>query len=192
MTANDFKLHDALSAPAVSADILASVQDQWGFIPNLHRVLAESPAALEVYQSLWQIVERTSLTPVERNAVYLAIIRENRCGYCMAGHTMMSRLAGLDEEQIDGLREGRPLDDPKLEALRHFASLVVRDHGFVSEYEVAALKAAGYTNETVLEVLVIAATKLISTYTNHIARTLLDGFMSSAEWTLPETLRRAG
>lgn len=43
-------------------------------MPNLHRVLAESPAALEAYNTLWEIAEKTSFTPQERNIASLAII----------------------------------------------------------------------------------------------------------------------
>jgi hypothetical protein len=43
---NGFTLHDTTSAPPASAEILNGVQKTWGFVPNLHRILAESPAAL--------------------------------------------------------------------------------------------------------------------------------------------------
>src|ERR1700757_643112 len=71
---NGFTLHDTKTAPAASAEILNGVQKSWGFVPNLHRVLAESPAALEAYSTLWGIAEKTNFTPQERNIVYLAII----------------------------------------------------------------------------------------------------------------------
>jgi hypothetical protein len=53
------------------------VQKSWGLVPNLHRVLAESPAALEAYATLWGIAEKTGFTPQERNIVYIAIILDN-------------------------------------------------------------------------------------------------------------------
>jgi alkylhydroperoxidase family enzyme len=77
------------NAPAASVEILNAVQKAWGFVP----VLAESPAALEAYSSLWGIAEKTSFTAQERNVAYLAIIYENECTYCMAGHTNLSRMA---------------------------------------------------------------------------------------------------
>ena len=49
---NGFKMHDAATAPAASAEMLNGVQKAWGFVPNLHRILAESPAALEAYSTL--------------------------------------------------------------------------------------------------------------------------------------------
>jgi len=191
MTTNDFALLDTTTAPLASAAILDGVQKAWGFVPNLHRVLANSPAALEAYAALWTIAEKTSFTPVERNVAYLAIIYENECTYCMAGHSNLSRMAAVEPGHIAAVREGRPIADAKLEALRHFAGVVTRNRGAVSEAEVAAFKAAGFDNRAVLDLLVLAATKLISNYTNHLADTPLDDFMKGAEWTAPGMRRTA-
>lgn len=191
MTINAFKVHDANTAPARSAEILASVQKAWGFVPNLHRVLAESPAALEAYATLWSIAEKTNFTPVERNVAYLSIIYENECVYCMAGHTNLSRMAKVSDDVIAAVREGRPIVDAKLESLRRFAALVTRNRGAVNQRDVEAFKAAGYGNQAILDVLVLAATKLISNYTTHLAQTPLDSFMKGAEWKAPGKLKAA-
>jgi hypothetical protein len=74
---NGFTLHDTSSAPLASAEILNGVQKAWGFVPNLHRVLAESPAALEAYGTLWGIAEKTGFTTHERN-IALAGAADNR------------------------------------------------------------------------------------------------------------------
>jgi NAD(P)-dependent dehydrogenase (short-subunit alcohol dehydrogenase family) len=154
-TAKRFKVHDTTTAPAPSAEILKGVQKAWGFVPNLHRVLAESPAALEAYATLWGIAEKTRFTP------------------------------------IAAVREGRPIADAKLEALRRFAALVTRNRGVVSHAEVEAFKAAGYDNQAILDVLVLSATKLISNYANHLAQTPLDAFMKGSEWQAPGKLEVA-
>ncbi|WP_420391235.1 carboxymuconolactone decarboxylase family protein [Acuticoccus sp.] len=188
---NDFVMHTDASAPEASRPLLDDVRAAWGFVPNLHTVLAESPAALEAYGTLWAIFERTSLTPVERNVAYLAIIYENGCEYCMAGHTGLSRRAHVPEEAIAAVRDGRPLADARLEALRRFAALVTRQRGEVAPTDVAAFKAAGYDNRAVLDVLVGAATKLISNYANHLAETPNDAFMAGLEWSRPAAQRAA-
>lgn len=185
---NGFVEHTDESAPEGSRAILDGVKAAWGFAPNLHTVLAESPAALEAYTTLWGVFEKTSFSPVERNVVYLAIIYENECEYCMAGHTGLSKMAGVKDAHIAAIRENRPIDDPKLEALRVFAAKVTRDRGVVAEADVAAFKAAGFTNQSILDVLVGAATKLISNYANHLADTPNDGFMAGNEWTRPGKL----
>jgi len=191
MTINGFELLDSTTAPAASAEMLEGVKKAWGFVPNLNRVLAASPAATEAYATLWGISEKTSFTPQERHIAYLAIIYENECTYCMAGHTNLSKMAKVAEADIYAIREGRELDDPKLEALRSFAAKVTRHRGVVSEADVAAFKAAGYTNQSVLDILVLAATKLISNYTNHLADTPIDPFMKGVEWVAPGHLKAA-
>jgi AhpD family alkylhydroperoxidase len=140
---------------------------------------------------MWGIAEKTGFTPQERNIAYLAIIYENECTYCIAGHTNLSRMAKVDNDAIKAVREGRPIADSKLEALRQFAARITRQRGFVSEGDVAAFKAAGYDNRAVLDVLVLAATKLISNYTNHLAQPPNDAFMKGAEWTAPGKLKAA-
>ena len=191
MTINSFVVHDSTTAPAASAAILEDVRNAWGFVPNLHRVLAESPAALEAYATLWTIAEKTAFTPVERNVAYLSIIYENECTYCMAGHSNLSRMAKVDDATIAAVRNGQPIGDAKLEALRVFAAQVTRNRGVVSPSDVAAFKNAGYSNQAILDVLVLAAAKLISNYTNHLAATPLDPFMKGAEWTAPGHLKTA-
>jgi len=190
MTSHGFVLHDTNTAPQASVQILDNVQKAWSFVPNLHRVLAESPAALEAYATLWGIAEKTGFTTVERNIAYLSIIYENECTYCMAGHSNLSRMGHVEPDHIAAVREGRPISDAKLEALRAFAASVTRNRGVVGTPEIAAFKAAGYDNRAILDVLVLAATKLISNYTNHIVDTPLDGFMKGAEWAAPGRLKK--
>lgn len=106
---NGFKLHDTTTAPAASTGILDGVRESWGLVPNLHSVLAESPAALEAYATLWGIAEKTGFTPQKRNIVYIAIIYDNECTYCTAGHTNLSRMTKVEPEAITAVREGLSL-----------------------------------------------------------------------------------
>lgn len=191
MTINQFTLHDTASAPKASVATLEAVQKAWNFVPNLHRVLAESPVALEAYSQLFTLADNTSFTPVERHVAYLAIIFENECTYCMAGHTNLSRMAGVAEADIQAVRDDAPLEDARLQALRVFAAAVTRQRGAVSTAQVDAFKAAGFDNQAILDLLVLASAKLISNYTNHLAGTPLDGFMKGAEWQAPGRLNRA-
>lgn len=183
-----FTLHTPATAPARSGEILQDIEKAWGFIPNLHRELAESPQALEAYGTLWNLVEKTEFSPVERHTAYLAVIYENGCEYCMAGHTKLSLGAGLTSAQVEDIRNNRPLPDAKLQALRRFAAEVTSQRGRLSDAQVSSFLKAGYNNRAILDVLLIAATKLISNYTNHLAHTPLDAFMKGSEWSAPKTV----
>jgi hypothetical protein len=67
---NAFTLHDTITAPPGSAEIIEGAQKAWRFVPNLHRVVAESPAALKAYSALWKIAEKTSFSPQARYIAY--------------------------------------------------------------------------------------------------------------------------
>jgi AhpD family alkylhydroperoxidase len=188
-----FTVHTEATAPEAAKPRLAEVKKAWGFIPTLHGTLAESPIALDAYDTLFGLVAKSSFTPAEQQGAYLAINVLHECEYCTAGHTYLARAAKLDEAAIQALRNSQPIADARLEALRGFTESVVRERGFVGDAAVDAFLAAGFTRENVLEVVTIVATKTISNYVNHITHTPKEGFMAdpSLAWTAPRNRARA-
>jgi AhpD family alkylhydroperoxidase len=173
------------TAPEAAKPIFAGVKSAFGFVPNLQAYMAESPELLAGYTALWDLFSKSSLTPHEQQVVYLTANFENECHYCMAGHTTLARMQKMGEDVITALRAGTEVPDARLEALHRFATLVVRNRGFVADADVDAFIAAGFTRRNVLDVILGAATKLMSNYTNHIVHTPLDAFMKGNEWTKP-------
>ncbi len=181
----DYPLHSLDTAPEAARPILGAAQASWGFVPNLLAVLAEAPVALEGYTTLFGLFDRSSFTPVERQVVYLTVNYENDCHYCMAGHSVLARMAGMVPADIEALRNGLPPADARLNALHRFTVAMVRQRGFVDTAETDAFLAAGFSKAQILEVVLGIATKTLSNYTNHIAATPLDPFMTGAEWSRP-------
>ncbi len=188
-----FTVHTVATAPQGSKDRLAAVNKGWGFIPQLHGILAESPVTLEAYDTLFALVAKSSFTPPEQQVAYLAINVLHGCEYCTAGHTWLARNAHVAEDTIQALRNGTPIADPRLEALRAFAETVVRERGLAGDKAVAAFLAAGFTRAQVLEVVTIVATKTISNYTNHLTHTPLESFMAdpALKWVAPASRAKA-
>ena len=58
-------------APAEAQPRLEAAQKNNGFLPNLVRLLANAPVALETYQTVGEINGRASLTLAEREAVQI-------------------------------------------------------------------------------------------------------------------------
>lgn len=186
-----FTIHTPATAPEAARPTLEGATKAFGFLPNLHAILAEAPAALEGYGALWAIFEKSSFTPAERQVVYLTANFENECRYCMAGHSVLGKMAGLPDAAITALRDGSEIPDAKLEALHAFTTAVVRNRGFVDDALVEAFLAAGYGRQQILEVILGVAVKTISNYTNHIADTPLDAFMKDTVWTPPAARKTA-
>ena len=173
-----FTVHTVGSAPEGSKVRLAAVKKAWSFVPQLHGILAESPVTLEAYDTLFGLVARSSFTPVEQQVAYLAINVLHACEYCTAGHTWLARNAHVPEDVIQALRNGTPIPDARLRALRLFADTVVRERGAAGDAAVDAFIAAGFTQAQVLEVVTIIATKTISNYVNHLTHTPKESFMA--------------
>ena len=189
-TTTTFPLHDETTAPEGAREALAATKKNFGMIPNLERVMATAPPLLTGYSTLWDLFDQTSLSPVERQVVYLTANYENECIYCVPWHSLLARKAGMDKNSIEALRSGAPLPDPKLEALRTFARTLIANRGKVSEAELNAFFEAGYTDAQAMEVILGLAVKLMSNYTNSIAGTPLDKQVERFRWRKPTIAER--
>lgn len=178
-----FTVHSAQTAPAGSRPFIEAAGKAFGLVPNLIGVFAESPAVAEGYLSLAGAFQKSGLTPLEREIVLIGASVENDCHYCVAAHTTVTQGQKLDQTVIQAVRQGGPIADAKLESLRQFAVSVVRNRGWVSDGEVEAFLAAGYSKANVLEVVLGIGLKTISNYTNHIAETPLDGAFQANAFT---------
>ncbi len=174
----DFPVLTDEQLPASEADLLAAVNKDFGFIPNLERVLAQAPAALRGYVALWDLIEQTSLTPLQQQLVCQQINRLHDCHYCLAHHDQLLKRAGADAATRQALLDNTALDDPGLHALRTFTIELVNARGFVAPASQQAFLAAGYTSQQMLEVILILSCKVISNYSNHLAHTPLETFVA--------------
>ena len=161
---------------------------EFGGVPNLHAVMAESPQLLGGYHALWGLFKNTSLTPLEQQVVYQTSNFENNCHYCVPGHTGLMMKGKMPKDVLDALRDGTPIADAKLQALREFTRLMVVNRGHVGDDALQDFLDAGYTQQAALDVIVGLATKVMSNYTNAIAHTELDAGMKPLAWTKPETV----
>lgn len=188
---NIFDAYTVDTAPADSKPLIEGTKAAFGFVPNLQSFMAESPELLAGYSALWDLFSKSTLTPHEQQVVYLSSNFENDCHYCMAGHSTLAKMIKMDPAVIAALRAGTELPDAKLEALHRFTTIVVRERGFVTDAQVDAFLAAGYTRRNVFEVILGVATKVMSNYTNHIVHTPYDAFMKGNEWTKPQAAAAA-
>lgn len=175
------------TASASAQHALHMTNQAFGMIPNLQRFMAESPVLLNAYSEVWDIFHNQStLTPAEQQVVLLTVSFENNCEYCMSGHSLLARKAGVDPTTLEELRAGRPLSDIRLQVLRAFTAKMVRDRGWVADHDVAEFLNAGFTKAQVFEVIAGLALKVMSNYTNHITHTPLDAFMAGTRWKKPD------
>jgi uncharacterized peroxidase-related enzyme len=162
------------SAPAASQPVLAAVKQQLGVAPNLFRLIANSPAALEGYVGLSGALNKGALPAPTRERIALAVAEINGCDYCLSAHTYLGKnIAKLDDAEIAANRAGSSTD-PRADAAVRFAAKVVRQRGHVSEDDVGAVKAAGYDDAQVIEIVLHVALNTLTNYVNEVAKTDID------------------
>jgi uncharacterized peroxidase-related enzyme len=178
----EFTVHDENSAAAEAKPALAQAKKHLGFIPHLYGVLAESPQAFAAYQALSDQLRKSSLSIPAQQVVLLTASRHNGCAYCVAVHSTLAAASKVDAAVIEAVRDDKPIDDPKLEAVRRFTGLVVDTRGWVPDDDVQAFLGAGFTRRQVLDILTGVAMKTLSNYTNHLAHTALDDAFTAYAW----------
>lgn len=160
--------------PAASQPMLEAVKKQLGVVPNLFRLVSSSPAALEGYLGLSAALGKGALPAQTRERIALAVAEINGCDYCLSAHTYLGKnLAKLDDAEIAANRSGSS-NDPKADAAVRFAAKIVRLRGHVGEEDVRAVKAAGYSDAQVIEIVQHVALNTWTNYINEVGKTDID------------------
>ncbi len=178
-----YAVHTVDTAPEAAKETLANAQKAFGFLPNLLGVMAEAPALVKAYTTLARIFDETSFSPTERQVVLLTASYENGCDYCIAAHSVISGMQKVPSDVVQAIRDGKPIAERKLEALRQFTAAVVASRGWPSEADTKAFLNLGYTRQQILEVVLGIGFKTLSNYTNHITETPLDAAFAKAAWS---------
>lgn len=131
-------------------------------------MIARSPALTRALLAFEKELARGRFSRAFSEQVDIAVANENGCPYCLAAHTAAGRTLGLDERALADARLGHAAD-PKLDAGLTFAQSLVRDRGHVTDDDLAAVRAAGWTDGDVVELVghVIAAT--LTNYLHHLS-----------------------
>ena len=161
------------AAPAASQPLLDGVFKTFGVIPNLFRVYALSPAALG---SLLGLVGANSklLDVKTRERIAIAVAQVNGCDYCLSAHTYIgTKLAKITPEDAALNRKGASTD-AKAGAAVAFAAKVAELRGHVSDADIAAVKAAGYSEAQIVDIVALVAENVMTNYLNEVAQTEID------------------
>lgn len=162
------------ASPAASQPLIAAVERSLGSVPNLMRVFANSPATFEGYLGLSGALGKGHLDATLRERIALAIAEFNRCEYCLAAHTYLGRnVARLDDAEIIAARDGSS-SDARARAAVQFALAVASRRGHVPDAELAAVRAAGFGDGEILEIVGAVALNVLTNYTNSVAATVVD------------------
>ena len=163
--------HD--SAPEASRPLLDAVKAQLGVVPNLFRLIGNSPKALEGFLGLNGALGKT-LDVKLRERISLAVAEINGCDYCLSAHSYLAaNLARLDADEISRAREGRSADE-RANAAVAFAAKVTTARGRVNDADLNAVREAGFTDAQIVEIVAVVAENFFTNILNNVAETEID------------------
>jgi uncharacterized peroxidase-related enzyme len=162
------------AAPAASRPLLEAAKKRLGSVPNLYRLVANSPAALEGFLNLSGSLDKGTLPAPMRERIALAVAEIDGSNYCLSAHSIFGKnRAKLDEFEINANRDGRS-NDPKADAAVMFAAKIARERGHISDADIRNVKEAGYDDAQVIEIVGHVALNVFTNYINLVAQTDID------------------
>ena len=166
--------------PADVQPALAKVAAQLGMVPNLYRVIAQSAPGFEGFLGLSGALGRT-LDVKTRERIALATAQANGCDYCLSAHSYLAaNLAKLDPAEIAANRTGRS-NDARADAALRFARAVADNRGKVSDADLAAVRAGGFSDRQIVEIVLVVVENFLTNFINNVAQTDIDFPVVSAE-----------
>jgi uncharacterized peroxidase-related enzyme len=170
-------------APQEARERLAAAQKNNGYLPNLLRVLANAPVALETYLTVGGINARSSLSLAEREAVQITAAATHGCGFCVAGHTAISyKKADLGEAVVEALRSRNNVPDARLNAVARFTEEVIAARGAVDDAALAEFKSAGFNDQAALEVVLGVSLATLCNFANNLGQPPLNEQLQPYRW----------
>ena len=162
------------AAPEASRGLLEAVNNLLGSVPNMFRIIANSPQTLEGYLGLNGALGKGTLDAKTRERIALAVAEINGCNYCLAAHTYLgTNLAKLGPAEIEANRRGTSGDDMAAVAV-DFAAKLTHKRGKVSDSDLQAVRTAGYTDAQIVEIVGHVAVNTLTNYINEALGTEID------------------
>lgn len=164
---------DPASVTGKAKQLFDGVQAKLGLVPNLFRVLGNSPAALEGYLNFSGALAGGSLNAKVREQIALAVAEGNLCSYCLSAHTFIGGKVGLSETDIAAARKSTAATD-KTDAILKLALSILVQRGEISDTALKSARTAGVTDAEIVETVANVVVNIFTNYVNHVARTVVD------------------
>jgi uncharacterized peroxidase-related enzyme len=162
-------------------ELWAKPLERLGFVPNVLRLFALRPRHLLAWWAYYDELLRgdSGLTKAQREMIAVVVSVENRCHYCIVSHSAALRKLTDDQVLVDRLATGYKYAEvePKERAMLDFAVKLTRASHEATEANVDALRAAGWSDEEIMDIAQVAA---MFNFTNRLASGL--GWVPNEEY----------
>lgn len=160
-------------ATGKAKELLDGVKMAMGSTPNIFTTFANAPAALEAYLNFLAALAKGVLDKKLQEQLAVTVAGYNGCNYCASAHIFLGGKAGIGRAELVANSKGQS-GDGKTQAAINFARALLEKRGKVSDADLAAIRAAGFGDEEVIEILTHVALNTFTNYFNETALTAID------------------
>lgn len=164
---------DPESATGETKELFDAAKKKMGGVPNILRVMGNSPVALKAYLSLSDIVSKSGFSAAEREGIALAAAGSNNCDYCASAHTAISKSLEVSDDEISSRLKGQSTD-ARLQAAMTLSKQIIDNKGWIEDADLQAARDAGLDDGELVEIITITVLNILTNYVNHIAETEID------------------
>ncbi len=158
-------LVNPVSAPSAVRNNLDQIKAAFGVVPNMFKVVANSPSALASMWGAFGALGGGTLGAKLGEQIAVAIADRNECNYCLAAHTVLGQKAGASAAEMSSAQLGQS-SDPKTTAALSFALKVVENRAKVTAEDVQELRNSGFDDGAIMEIMAHVALNIFTNYVN--------------------------
>lgn len=153
--------------------LFTEVRARFGLVPNLFRVLANAPAALQVYVNFSATLAGGTLDAKVQELIGLTVAESNLCDYCLNAHVFMAGKIGLTQPEIvDAVRASAA--DGRIDAILKLARSIVVQRGEVTDADLRHARENALTDCEIVETVANVVLNVFMNYLDHVARPSVD------------------
>ncbi len=150
-----------------SKELFDTIHSKLGMVPNMMKTMGNSPSVLNAYLSFNDDLGKSSIGNRLGELIALTVANINACEYCNAAHSFIGeQLIGIDKQSVEAAKEGNS-SIAKEEAALKFAQILVEKKGSVSLQDIDAVRAAGFTDAEITEIIAHTALNIFTNYFNN-------------------------
>jgi len=161
------------NATGKTKELYDGIKAKLGRVPNVFTLMGNSPAVLEAYLKFSEALSTGVLDPKLRELIAISVAETNVCEYCLSAHVAIGKSVGLSDEEVELGREQRS-NDPKFNAALRFVRIMVTSRAEMNDSDLTDLKAAGFNDAEIAEILAVVGLNIFTNYFNHVTQPELD------------------
>jgi uncharacterized peroxidase-related enzyme len=152
---------DRNEATGKARELLDELANRSGEPGPMVRAMANAPALLRGYVDLNRAMKRSHVDRRITERIALAVHEWTGCDYCVVAHTRAARELGLSDTDVELARQGTATDS-RIAAIVAFSQQVIAAPSEVSDEQIDGLRALGYSDEQIIEVVGLVSLQLLT------------------------------